>query len=131
ELDAMKNSNLLSFGKLRASFAQVGKDAPIYGLRTYLVPARTKDGFTTGITWPIDGISGYQISNVNTTIGNKDLKPENPFSYEFGADLSFLKNRITLNATAYYSRSKDVIFPVSVAYSSGYAGKLLNAATID
>lgn len=131
ELDAVKNSSLISFGKLRASFAQVGKDAPIYGLRTYLAPASTKDGFTTGITFPIDGIAGYQISNVNTTIGNKDLKPENTFSYEFGTDLSFLKNRITLNATAYYSRSKDVIFPVSVAYSSGYAGKLLNAATID
>jgi hypothetical protein len=127
----MKQNNLISFGKLRASFAQVGKDAPIYGLKTYLAPASTKDGFTTGIAFPIDGVAGYQISNVNTTIGNKDLKPENTFSYEFGTDLSFLKNRITLNATAYYSRSKDVIFPVSVAYSSGYAGKLLNAATID
>jgi len=131
ELESMKGSNLISFGKIRASFAQVGKDAPIYGLKTYFAPASTKDGFTTGIAFPIDGIAGYQISNVNTVIGNKDLKPENTFSYEFGADLSFLKNRITLNATAYYSRSKDVIFPVSVAYSSGYAGKLLNAATID
>jgi TonB-linked SusC/RagA family outer membrane protein len=131
ELEGVKSSNLISFGKVRASFAQVGKDAPIYGLRTYLIPASTKDGFTTGITFPVDGIAGYQISNANTTIGNKDLKPENTFSYELGTDLSFLKNRITLNATAYYSRSKDVIFPVSVAYSSGYAGKLLNAATID
>jgi TonB-linked SusC/RagA family outer membrane protein len=131
ELEGVKNSSLISFGKLRASFAQVGKDAPIYGLKTPFAPASTKDGFTTGITFPIDGVAGYQISNVNAVIGNKDLKPENTFSYEFGADLSILKNRITLNATAYYSRSKDVIFPVSVAYSSGFAGKLLNAATID
>lgn len=131
ELDAVKNSSLISFGKLRASFAQVGKDAPIYGLNSPFAPATIKDGFTTGITYPVDGLAGYQISNVNTVIGNADLKPEKTNSYEFGADVSFLKNRITVNATAYYSRSNGVIFPTSVAYSSGYAAKLLNAATID
>ncbi len=34
ELPAFKNSRVLSFGKLRASFAQVGKDAPVYALTT-------------------------------------------------------------------------------------------------
>ena len=131
ELDAVKNSSLISFGKLRASFAQVGKDAPIYGLTTPFLPAFTKDGFTTGITYPVDGLAGYQISNAITTIGNPDLKPEKTNSYELGTDISFLKNRITVNATAYYSRSSGVIFPTSVAFSSGYAAKLLNAATID
>ena len=58
------------------------------------------------------------------------MKPENTFSYEGGADLGFLNDRISLNATVYYSKSKDVIFPVSLPYTTGYAGKLLNAATI-
>ena len=92
--------------------------------------ANFKDGFTTGITFPVNGIGGYQISNVNTTIGNPDLKPENTYSYELGTDLQFLQNRIGLNATAYYSKSTDVIFPVSIPYSTGFAGKLLNAATL-
>jgi TonB-linked SusC/RagA family outer membrane protein len=131
ELDAVRNSSLISFGKLRASFAQVGKDAPIYGLGTPFTPAFTKDGFTTGITYPVDGLSSYQLSNAVTTIGNPDLKPEKTYSYELGADVSFLKNRITVNATTYYSRSTGVIFPTSVAFTSGYAAKLLNAATID
>ena len=131
ELPGMKNSNLFSFGKLRASFAQVGKDAPIYGLTSPFLPATIKDGFTTGITYPVDGLASYQISNATTTLGNPDLKPEKTNSYELGTDVSFLKNRITVNATAYYSRSSGVIFPTSVAFSSGYAAKLLNAATID
>ena len=131
ELPAVKNSNLISFGKLRASYAQVGKDAPIYGLTTPFAPATIKDGFTTGVTYPVDGLAGYQLSNAVSVIGNPDLKPEKTNSYEFGTDLSFLKNRITLNATAYYSRSNGVIFPTSIAFSSGYAAKLLNAATID
>ena len=131
ELKGLNTSNWLSFGKLRASFAQVGKDAPIYSLNTPYTSASFKDGFTNGITFPVNGIGGYQISSAIVTIGNLDLKPENTYSYELGADLQFLHNRIGLNATAYYSRSSDVIFPISVPYSSGFAGKLLNAATID
>jgi TonB-linked SusC/RagA family outer membrane protein len=131
ELSALKRSNVLSFGKLRASFAQVGKDAPIYSLRTPFSNATFLDGFTQGITFPINGNAGYQISSAITTIGNPKLKPENTYSYELGTDLQFLNNRIGLNATAYYSKSTDVIFPVSVPYSSGFAGALLNAATLE
>lgn len=130
ELPKLHNSNVLSFGKLRASFAQVGKDAPVYGLSTPFSNATFLDGFTKGITFPINGNAGYQVSSATTTIGNPNLKPENTYSYEVGADLQFFNNRIGLNATAYYSKSTDVIFPVSVPYSSGFAGALLNAATI-
>jgi TonB-linked SusC/RagA family outer membrane protein len=131
ELPSLKNGNILSFGKLRASFAQVGKDAPVYSLTTPYSNATFLDGFTSGITFPINGNAGYQISSGITTIGNPNLKPENTFSYEAGADLEFFNNRIGLNATAYYSNSTDVIFPVSVPYSSGFAGVLLNAATLE
>ncbi len=131
ELESLKNNNVLSFGKLRASFAQVGKDGPAYSLTSPFTSTLIKDGFTTGITFPFPGnIGGYQISSAITTLGNPDLKPENTFSYEGGFDLGFLNDRVSLNATAYYSKSKDVIFPISVPYTTGYAGKLLNAATI-
>jgi TonB-linked SusC/RagA family outer membrane protein len=131
ELKSLQNNKVLSFGKLRASFAQVGKDAPVFSLTSPFKSTAIKDGFTTGITFPFPGnLGGYQLSNANTTLGNADLKPENTFSYEGGADLGFLHDRISLNATIYYSKSKDVIFPVSLPYSTGYAGKLLNAATI-
>jgi len=131
ELKGLKNNNILSYGKLRASFAQVGKDAPPYSLTSPFTTTSIKDGFTTGITFPFPGnLGGYQISSAITTLGNPDLKPENTFSYEGGLDLGFLDDRISLNATVYYSKSKDVIFPISLPYSTGYAGKLLNAATI-
>ncbi|HEU4607685.1 MAG TPA: SusC/RagA family TonB-linked outer membrane protein, partial [Chitinophagaceae bacterium] len=132
QLHSLQSLKWLSFGKLRASFAQVGKDAPEYALTSPFVSATFKDGFTTGITFPFPGnIGGYQISSAITTLGNPDLKPENTYSYEGGLELGFLKSRINFSGTAYYSRSKDVIFPVSLPYSTGYAGKLLNAAVID
>jgi TonB-linked SusC/RagA family outer membrane protein len=129
ELPGLKTS-FLSFGKLRASFAQVGKDAPVYSLTTPFTNGIFADGFTSGITFPANGSSGYQISSGIATIGNNQLKPENTYSYEGGVDLGFLNSRLTFNATAYYSKSSDVIFPVSLPYSTGFAGKLLNAATI-
>jgi TonB-linked SusC/RagA family outer membrane protein len=127
----MSASNvLLSYGKLRASFAQVGKDAPTQGLNTYYKTAGIGDGFTTGVIYPIDGISGYQFGTPGTVIGNPDLKAEKTNSYEFGADLGFLKNRVTLNATLYYSKSSDVILTAPVAYTSGFGAELLNAAVL-
>lgn len=132
EMKALKDNNVISFGKLRASFAQVGKDAPPYSLSSPFTPTSIKDGFTTGITFPFPGnIGGYQVSSATTSLGNPDLKPEKTNSYEGGFDIGFFKDRISLSATGYYSRSKDVIFPVSLPYSTGYAGKLLNAAVID
>jgi outer membrane receptor protein involved in Fe transport len=120
----------LSYGKLRASFAQVGKDAPVQGLQTYYLPAAIGDPFTTGIQFPINGNAGYALSSPAATIGNPDLKAEKTNSLEFGTDLGFLNNRVTLNATAYYSKSSDVILIVPIAYSSGFAAELLNAAVI-
>ena len=121
---------ILSFGKLRASFAQVGKDAPPYALTTLYNTASFADGFTSGITFPANGSSGYQISSGTTTVGNAKLKPENTFSYEGGADLGFLNNRLMLNATGYYSKSTQGIIPVSLPYTTGFAAKEMNATTI-
>ncbi len=130
ELPSLQN-NVISYGKIRASFAQVGKDAPVYALSTpFVSPATFADGFTGGITFPVGGIAGSQISSATTTVGNPDLKPENTYSYEGGFDLGFLHDRISLNATAYYSNSKDVIITSSIPYSSGFAATLLNAAEL-
>ncbi|MBS1566104.1 MAG: TonB-dependent receptor, partial [Bacteroidetes bacterium] len=115
---------------LRLSAAQVGRDAPIQGLKTYFTPATVTDGFTSGILFPIDNSAGYQISSPIAVLGNPDLKAEKTNSYEIGADLGFLQNRITFNATAYYSKSTDVILTVPIAYTSGFGAKLLNAATL-
>jgi len=127
ELESLKGNNLLSFGKLRASVAQVGKDAPIYALTTpFSSPFAFTDGFATnGVT-----LNSFGISTNIASIGNPDLKPEKTVSYEGGVDLGILKDRITFNGTYYYSKSTDVILPASISYTSGFAGQLLNAATL-
>lgn len=130
QLKPLATSNVLNYGKLRASYAQVGKDAPEQGLLTYFGQASILDGFTTGIQFPINGNSGYQISSTISTIGNPKLRAEKTESYELGTDLGFWNNLVVLNATAYYSKSTGVILVVPIAYSTGFASQLLNAATI-
>ncbi|MDO6434759.1 SusC/RagA family TonB-linked outer membrane protein [Flavitalea sp. BT771] len=124
------SNGILNYGKLRGSFAQVGKDAPTQGLSTYYRPAIVNDGFTSGIVFPVAGVSGYQLATPTAVIGNPDLKAEKTNSYEFGTDLGFFKNRVSLNATLYYSKSSDVILTVPVAFTSGFGAELLNAAVI-
>ncbi len=130
KIPALSTGKVLTYGKLRLSAAQVGKDAPVQGLQTYFGQALITDGFTTGIQFPINGNAGYQISSSISTIGNPNLKAEKTNSYELGTDLGFMNNRINLSATAYYSKSTDVILVVPIAYSTGFAAELLNAATI-
>jgi outer membrane receptor protein involved in Fe transport len=130
KIPGLSGGKTLNYGKVRVSAAQVGKDAPIQGLQTYFAQAGIADGFTTGIQFPIDNNAGYQLSSATSTIGNPNLKAEKTNSYELGTDLGFFKNRLTVNATAYYSKSTDVILIVPIAYSTGFAAQLLNAATI-
>jgi TonB-linked SusC/RagA family outer membrane protein len=133
ELAPLKGKSALSYGKLRLSYAQVGKDAPVSGLQTYYRPTFINDGFTSGIFFPVNNgtpIGSYQITSTTSVIGNPNLKPEQTRSYEAGVDLGFIKGRVSLNATYYYSKTTDAIFTVPLAYSTGYASQLLNAGQL-
>lgn len=127
ELESLKGRDVLNYGKLRVNFAQVGKDAPIYALTTpYTAPFAFTDGFVnTGVSVP-----GYGLSTNIASIGNPNLRAEKTKSYEGGIDLGLFRDRITFNGTYYYSKSTDVIVPVAISYTTGFAGELLNAATL-
>jgi outer membrane receptor protein involved in Fe transport len=72
ELPAFKDLGFLSFGKLRASYAQTGKDpATPYKIKSTLTPQTTTDG---GFAYGFYG-------------GNPNLKPERGVGMEVGAEL--------------------------------------------
>ncbi|MGL4347292.1 MAG: SusC/RagA family TonB-linked outer membrane protein, partial [Chitinophagaceae bacterium] len=89
ELDALGGiENILNFGKIRASYAQVGQAASSYYTPYYtIVPPGS--GFIPSISYPLDGVTGYQPS---TTLYDPNLKPQNVTTYEVGTDLQFFKN---------------------------------------
>ncbi|MCP9754409.1 SusC/RagA family TonB-linked outer membrane protein [Lacihabitans sp. CCS-44] len=116
--DLLSISNpILSYGKVRASWAQVGNDADPYQL------AQT---FRASGSWNGSIPQYYE----NLTISNATLKPEITTGIEFGLDLKFLKNRLSLDATYYEQTTKNQILGVEISKASGYDKRILNAGKI-
>jgi TonB-linked SusC/RagA family outer membrane protein len=122
----LKN-NWFDFGKVRLSFARVGKDAPAYSTVTSFITAAPGDGQRGIINFPFNGIGSYLESNV---MGNPLLKPETTTEYEAGLELKFLKNRASVDLTYYDKTSKDQIFSAPTASETGFGSKVINAAEI-
>lgn len=124
ELPALKGNHILSYGKLRASFAQVGQAGHFYE-NYYYVPTYGSGMYQfTPISYPMNGVGTYSPYYVKF---DKDLKPQNTVNWEFGADLNFFDNRIRLEYTASYQDIKDQIFDVPTAGSTGYQYLRTNA----
>ncbi len=113
----LSSNKWFPYGKIRASWSSVGKDAPPYALATYYDQGTFGDGWTPGITYPVDGIVGYSNYSV---LGNPLLKPEKVNSTEIGADLRFINNRIGVDFTYYSSKSLDQILATPIPGATGY-----------
>ena len=128
KLSSLATNPVLSFGKLRLTWGQVGIQPQPYQNFTPFVPAAYGDMFTRGLSAasPLYG-GGYARS---TTAGNDFLRPERKTEAEVGLDLRFLNNRINFSATAYRNRTQDVILSLSVPNETGYAIRNTNAAVL-
>jgi len=128
EFEALKGNDILSFGKLRASAARTANIASPYNTSNYFYGAGTGDGWTDGAVFPYQGETGFQVGS---GLGNPALKHETQDSWEIGADLRFLSNRIGLDFTYFSNSNKDLLMSVPIAPSSGFSSIYLNAATME
>ncbi|PWV47547.1 SusC/RagA family TonB-linked outer membrane protein [Chitinophaga sp. S165] len=126
ELDGLK-SDVLSFGKLRLSVAQVGKDPGAFLTKSFAEPTTYPDGYTTGVSFPYGGKGSFSLDNI---LGNPTLKPEKTTSYEVGLQLQFFRNRLGIDATAYHSKGTDLLVELPIAGSAGFQYVNRNAASI-
>ncbi len=116
----LKNSDLISFGKLRASWGQVGNDVSAL---------KINPTYTIG-TKPIGG-SGSQIYTYTpSTLIDPNIKPALNTATEAGVDLKLLKNRINFSLTYYNELRTDEIIPISITPTTGYTSFLTNAGEI-
>lgn len=128
ELEGLKENNILPYGKIRASYAIIGNDAPIFSTSQYYGAAAAGDGWTTSaIQFPAFATPAY---NLSTTLANPELKPETSTSFEVGADLRFVDNRIGLDITYFDLNNEDLILSVPIAGSSGFTSANMNAASM-
>jgi hypothetical protein len=128
----LMESNTLSFGKLRASYAEVGGGAPAPYLTStsWILPIQNagtvndlNDGWTNGIGFPFRGTSGFVL---NAVAGSPSLTPSRTKDIEVGFDLRFLNNRIGLDATYYTRTSEDQIIAINIPNTTGYQRAVVN-----
>lgn len=110
-------SDILSFGKLRLNYAEVGNSAPAHSLIDVL-DKPTPFGST-------------QLYSVNSTKNNPNLKPENTKSIEAGIETSFFRKRIELNLSVYKTNTENQIMPVAITPASGYSRRYVNAGEVE
>lgn len=97
-----------------------------YGVAGNLPPAYANEK-----TVAFDGYLGEQATRFSQP-GNDDLRPEKTHTWETGIDASFWNNRLTLSVGYYYSKTKDALFYVPPAPSSGYTkSQLYNIGEIE
>ncbi len=75
-------------------------------------------------------IGGFLGSAVSTTYGNANLRPETAKELEFGVDLGFLKNRISLEASYYIKNTANNIQTLNLAPSTGVTSVPSNLAEL-
>lgn len=127
ELPALKENAVLSFGKLRGSFAQVGQ-AGTYNELYYVMGGAGSGFLNDGIAFPLGGVSGFRP---NSTLYDPELKPQNTTNWEAGIELKFLRNRLGIDYTYSDQTATDQIFAVPMAGSTGYSSFVTNAGEMN
>lgn len=105
-------SKVLSYAKIRASYAEVG-NAP---MRYITVP-----------TYPVSS-SGPQTTTFLTA---ENYEPERTKSWEVGADVRLWGNKIIVGATYYNSRTLNQIFQPSISSTSTKTSMYVNGGRVD
>ena len=107
---------VISFAKLRASWAQVGNDTD---------PYQTTGAFVAQT--PFNGQPTFSNSN---TIANANLQPESTSSFEVGADVRLFGDQLRFDISYYNALTKDQIISLPIGISSGYTQQVVNGGEV-
>jgi TonB-linked SusC/RagA family outer membrane protein len=118
-IPVLKDNSILTYGKIRGSYAIVGNDAPPYSLL---------NTFPSATGFPFGSRTAFTVSNV---ANNNILKPERTQSTEIGTEFGLLKDRIGGEVTVYQTITTNLISQLSVPYSTGFTAAVLNVGKIE
>lgn len=120
----------ISFGKVRASWAQVGiaNISPYAANLTYSLNGASHPGFD-GVPRTMATFSSAGGNNGN--IPNPDLKPALSTELEFGIDARFFDNRIGVDLTFYSQKTTDDILRATISRASGFGTTDVNVGELE
>lgn len=123
------NSDVLSYGKLRVNFAQVGSDVGPYQLDFLYTPAsEIFTQFVANNTYPIGGQSVF--TGPNQVPAGQALEPQLQNTFEIGTELQFFNGRLGADFTYYNILTSNQIVPIAVPQSTGFESILRNIGEV-
>jgi TonB-linked SusC/RagA family outer membrane protein len=118
--EALKDNNILNYGKLRAAFSEVGQvNVGPYSINNTF-------GLTSG--FPYGGTGGLSLS---TTNNNPLLEPEKVRELEIGAEFGLFNSRIDLKAAYFKQNSRNQTLSVETSAATGFSRATINAGEIE
>jgi TonB-linked SusC/RagA family outer membrane protein len=116
------DSEWLTFGKLRAAYAEVGSDTDVppyadvlfYNVNSNLIAN------PSGALQPVGSSSG-------NTVPNPNLKPMRTQETELGLEMRMFENRISLDLSVYRKITIDQIVQAQISDASGFVNTRINS----
>jgi len=116
--ELMPSFNALSYGKVRAGWAQVGSDVGALAITSTYGTASQPTG------------SGKVLQYTPQQLVDPNITPALNSSIEAGFDTRWVQSRIGLSFTYYDEKHTDDILPISVSRGTGYNSYLTNAGEV-
>ncbi|WP_206340688.1 SusC/RagA family TonB-linked outer membrane protein [Flavimarina sp. Hel_I_48] len=116
------NSDWLSFGKLRAAYAEVGSDTDVPPYSNTLF-YNINTNFFANPDGQLQPVAGANTS----TLPNTNLKPARVTETELGLDIRMFKSRVNLDLSVYRKSTFDQIIPAQISNTSGFVSTLINS----
>ncbi len=119
--DAFRMPSWLLFGKLRASYAQVGNGFSAFSInQSFRREGRLEN---PNVSIPL-------ITHSDQYARSADIQPERKHALEAGTELSLFKNRLQFDFSWYHENTYNQIITVSVPPESGVDFQVMNAGNI-
>jgi TonB-linked SusC/RagA family outer membrane protein len=117
-IPALKSSKTISYLKLRGAYSKTGNvNLEVYGL---------ENRYGLGGGFPYGSLVGYTSNNL---LRLNQYEPEFVKNKEVGLEISFLRNRINFEVTAYSQDNSNQIVDVAYSAATGFTQARLNAAS--
>ncbi|MDC8104044.1 SusC/RagA family TonB-linked outer membrane protein [Chryseobacterium sp. B21-037] len=106
----------LSFGKVRAAYAEVGSDTNADQLRNRFIVQSS--------------FGNNPVYSYNTVLRNADLLPQKLKNLELGTNMQFFKNRIGFDVAWFKNIAFDQILPLPISLANGSGSKIQNTGEL-
>lgn len=114
------STGFVSFAKVTGSYAEVGNSLP-FGIANWTPPYSLDNSGNINARGTLPYFDGSDTVNLN---------PERTKSYEFGAEMRFLNDRLGFNLTYYNATTSDQVFQIQAPAGAGASNFWINGGVI-